>query len=119
MPMDNAINTMQAFIVTEPEVMDLVGRLDSDTAPIIEEDAMLCIKSGAQEMVLDCASLSVMTGAGIRTILRLARAMQMARGKLAICNPQAPVRAMIEACGIDNFIAVYDDQATAKIAIAA
>ena len=103
----------------EPGIMELSGHLDSDTSVQVEEDIMLCVKSGAREMLLDFDRVNFMTGAGLRALIRIARAMQETGGKLAICNLAPQARGMIEACGLDNFIAIYEDQASARLALAA
>lgn len=105
--------------VNEPEIMDVVGYLDCDTAPELIESVKLCIESGAREMILDCYELDYITSAGMRAILTLAGAMQAAQGKLAVCNLKAQPKAMFEACGYDQVIAVYGDQDRAVLAMAA
>ena len=104
---------------SEPDIMEISGRLDADTALIVEEDALLCIRSGAREMLLDCSGLESVTGAGMQTLLRLAREMRAARGKLAVCNLRPQVKEMFDVCGIENMIAIYEDRATARAALAA
>ena len=98
----------EAWNVAEPEIMELSGRLDSGTAPEIEESALLCIRSGARDMILDCANVSYITGTGMQTLLRVAREMQAVRGKLAVCNLQPPVREVFDFCGLDSMISVFD-----------
>lgn len=105
--------------MSEPGVMELSGRLDADSALTVEEDALLAIRAGARELLLDCADLDAITGAGMQTFLRLAREMKAARGKIAVCNLNPQVREMFDVCGIENMIAVYEDRETAKFALAA
>ncbi|MGE3623362.1 MAG: STAS domain-containing protein [Bdellovibrionales bacterium] len=102
-----------------PDVMDITGRLDDGTSPLIEEDALLCIQSGARRMILDCRDLHYITGAGTRALIAIARAMQQAEGTLAVCHLQPQVEAMFRATGIDRIIPVFADQDEATAALAA
>jgi anti-anti-sigma factor len=103
----------------EPEIMEVVGYLDSSTALQVEEDVMLCIQSGAREMILDCTRLSYITGAGMRAILTMMRAMKAVDGRLAICGMQPQVRAMLQACGYDRIIPVCGNLEEAVAVVAA
>ncbi len=102
------------WAMLEPEVMELDGRLDNGTAPDIEEDARLCIQSGARNMVFDCRRLTYMSGAGLRTLLSLAREMKMAGGKFSICGLQPQVKEMFEAAGLGAVIPVYGNPGEAR-----
>jgi anti-sigma B factor antagonist len=113
------LSPLEQLDIPEMEIMELSGRLDGDTSISIEEDVLLCIQSGAREMLMDCSKLDYITGAGMQTFLRLAREMQSLGGKFAVCNLQRQVKDMFEACGLESVIPVYEDQAAAKIAMAA
>jgi anti-anti-sigma factor len=119
--MENAmpISPLEQLHIPELEIMTMPRRLDGDTATAIEEDTLLCIQSGAREMLLDCSELEYVTGAGMQTFLRLAREMRAVDGKLAVCNLQPQVREMFEMCGLESMIPIYEDQAAAKFAMAA
>jgi len=107
----------EAWIPAEPDVMELEGRLDTSTAPAVEEDARLCIQSGARRMVLDCRNLFFISGIGLQTILTLAHAMQKAGGRLILCNLQPQVREMVDASGLEDFVPVYEGQSDAFLAL--
>lgn len=105
--------------LSEPGIMELSGRLDTEAAVELEESILLCIQSGMRDLVLDCTALDSVTGAGTQSLLRVAREMQQVCGKLATCNVKDDVQAMFELCGIDKFIPSYEDQSAARIAMAA
>jgi len=111
--------TTQSWNLTEPEIMEITGRLDSGTAPSMEEDGRTRIQSGARELVLDCGKLHSVTAAGLRAILALARDMRAMRGQFAVCNLQPQVKEMFEACSFDQIIPVYDNQDEAVTKLAA
>ena len=114
--MTNAL--AESWAPTEPDVMEITGRLDSGSAARVEEDVLLCIQSGARRMVLDCRDLSYISGAGLRAVLAMARAMQKAGGHFGVCELQSQVDAMFEASGFDRIIPVFGDQREAIAAFA-
>src|ERR1700722_13171370 len=97
----------ETWTTNEPDVMDLTGRLDDGTAPIIAEDALLCIQSGSRRMLLNCSELTYITGAGLRTIWAVAREMKAVNGSLAICEMQPQIDEMFKATGLDKFVPVF------------
>jgi len=90
--------------VTEPEVMDTDKYLSSANAPDLEEDVRLCIASGARDMILNCSSLTYVTGAGMRAFLNIARMMQEAGGSIAVKGLNGQPRDIFYACGLDAMI---------------
>ena len=109
----------EAWSFAEPEIMELAGRLDSLTSSAVEEDVLLCIQSGARDMILDCDHVTYITGTGMQSLLRVAREMQMAHGKLAVCNLQPQVRDVFDFCGLESVIPVYETVSDARVALAA
>jgi anti-anti-sigma factor len=103
----------------EPAIMEVMGYLDSNTALQVEEDVMLCIQGGAREMILDCARLNYITGAGMRAILIMARAMKAVEGRFAVCSLQPQVKAMMEACGYDRIVPIFDNREQAMATVMA
>jgi anti-anti-sigma factor len=94
--------------VTEPEIMDTDKYLSSANAPDIEEDARLCIASGARSMILNCSNLSYATGAGLRAFLNIARMMEAAGGKVQVQGLRGQPREIFYACGLDTMISSND-----------
>ena len=109
----------EAWSLTEPEIMELSGRIDSISATALEEDVSLCIQSGARDMILDCENVTYITGTGLQSFIKLARQMQACRGKLAVCNLQPQVREVFEFCGLESILPVYESMTEARMALAA
>jgi len=98
----------ETWHVTEPEIMDTDKYLSSANAPDLEEDARLCIESGARAMILNCSAMSYATGAGMRAFLNIARMMQNAGGTLAVKGLKGQPREIFHACGMDAMIPSKD-----------
>ncbi|MDE2029868.1 MAG: STAS domain-containing protein [Alphaproteobacteria bacterium] len=117
--MASAIDPSAPWLVTEPEIMEMDQYLSSANAPDLEEDARLCIASGARDMVFDCARLGYLTGAGARAFLAVARMMGEAGGKLAIRNLNGQPRDLFLACGLDACVALDGAAASSSSGIRA
>jgi len=114
--MQNAAATSWAF---EPDIMDISGRLDDGTAPALEEDALLCIRSGARRMIFDCRELTYVTAAGLRAMLNVAREMQMFQGSFGVCELQPQVEDMLRVTGLCEMISIFGSRNEAITALAA
>jgi anti-anti-sigma factor len=75
----------------------LVGRLDTDTAPQLD-DALreLLDEPDIARLVFDVSGLDYLSSAGIRCFIRARKAIEPNGGKVAIVNPQPAVRKVLE-----------------------
>ena len=82
---------------SNPSTLALAGRLDSSTAP--ELDAVLdrvLRNAGLARLVFDLSQLEYISSAGIRCFIRARKAIEPAGGKVAVVNPQPPVRKVLD-----------------------
>ena len=82
---------------SNPTTLVLSGRLDTNTAPQL--DATLNrILAGTQgtRLVFDLGQLEYLSSAGIRCFVRARKTIEPRGGQVAIVNPQAPVRKVLE-----------------------
>jgi anti-anti-sigma factor len=82
---------------SDPSTIALAGRLDSATAP--ELDAVLDrALHGARKarLVFDLSQLEYISSAGIRCFIRARKAIEPGGGKVAVLNPQPPVRKVLD-----------------------
>ena len=107
--MERSVDT-SAWHVTEPGILDMDRYLSSANAPDIEEDAALCIQSGARTLVLNCSMLTYMTSAGLRVFLGIARKMYAAGGSLLIRGLKGQPRALFFACGMDSVVPLVKEE---------
>jgi len=81
----------------DPSTIALAGRLDSTTAP--ELDAVLdrvlhdTVKA---RLVFDLGKLDYISSAGIRCLIRARKVIEPRGGKVAVLNPQPPVRKVLD-----------------------
>ena len=97
-------------------VVALIGRVDGLVAPEVEQRLTSIIDRGDTRVVLDCARMSYISSAGLRSVLGSARKCQQAGGKLALCALQPACKTVMEISGFLTIISSYD---TREDAIAA
>ena len=105
------MNNSMAWIAPGPEIMELPSRLDSSTAPVFAEDALLCISSGAQDMILDASKMNSITAAGFRAFLTVAKALHDNDGTLSIRNMKPAVKEFFDVAGFGFVMTSEDDAA--------
>src|SRR6187401_3052836 len=73
----------------------LRGRLDSQTAPMLDERLEL-ILSSATALLFDMAGLEYISSAGIRVLVKARKALEARGGGMAVANLQPMVRQVFE-----------------------
>jgi len=77
--------------------LKLVGRLDTDTAPELDGELNKVLASkGIKRLVFDLSGLDYLSSAGIRCFVRARKAIEPGGGTVAILNPQAGVRKVLD-----------------------
>jgi anti-anti-sigma factor len=76
--------------------LHLEGRLDSQTAPVLDGELDKVINSGANVVVFDLADLEYISSAGLRSIFRAQQAMAKRSGRTMLVNPQPQVQKVFE-----------------------
>ena len=82
--------------------VEVVGRLDSLTAPELEE-ALEESYDGLEKLILDLAKLEYTSSAGLRVLLGASQVMDE-QGEMVVRNLTQPVRDVIELVGFDSVL---------------
>ena len=82
--------------------MEIEGRLDSTTAPDLENEVRATLK-GSEDLVLDFAQLQYISSAGLRVLL-LAKKLLKNGGTLKICNVHIPVMEVFDITGFSDIL---------------
>ena len=88
-------------------VLALTDRLDTQTAPELEQAAMGKLSDGAK-MALDLSELQYISSAGLRVLLMIMKKSKAAGGKAALVGVSGMVGEILEESGIDTFFDQYD-----------
>ena len=81
----------------------LEGRLDTMTAPQLEEE--LADLDKADSLVLDCSNLEYISSAGLRVLLSAYRTMNM-KGGMKLTNINEIVREVLEVTGFIDILTI-------------
>ncbi len=89
-------------------VLALTDRLDTQTAPELEQAAMGKLGDGVQ-MALELSELQYISSAGLRVLLMIMKKAKAAGGKAALVGVGGMVGEILEESGIDAFFEQYED----------
>lgn len=90
----------------EASVFKILGRLDSNTSPELEDKISATLTNGTKNMVIDFESLEYISSAGLRIILKTTKDLKRQDGKLILCSMQDYVREVFEISGFDSFLPI-------------
>jgi len=82
--------------------LEIVGRLDTVTAPQLEEE-LKSISEDVKKLVLDFAQLEYISSAGLRILLKTQKTM-MKKGQMIIRNANESIREVFELTGFMDFL---------------
>lgn len=82
-------------------VIKLAGRINTDTAPALQQQVMAAIASGCQSLALDCADVLYVSSSGLRVFLM---ANKWLNGSFRLTQVPQLVREVLETTGLDRLI---------------
>lgn len=94
----------------------LAGRMDVQGTQEIDVK-FAAYASRQQSVVVDMSAVDFLASIGIRTLLLTAKAMSQRGGKIALLNPDANVRHILEMAGIDTLIPLCGTLDDARLAV--
>lgn len=92
------------------------GRLDSTTAPVLQEQLMQRIDA-APALLIDCSGLDYVSSAGLRVLLMGGKQSKQKGHGYALCSLQDTVREVFEISGFLSVLSCYPDRAKALSAL--
>ena len=97
-------------------IFSLIGRLDSNTSPGLEEKIFDAIQGGSSKMILDFEALDYISSAGLRVINKTTKQLKNSEGKLILCSMQDYIKEVFEITGFDSFLPIVSncDEALTK-----
>jgi anti-anti-sigma factor len=87
-------------------VLSPQGRLDSNSAPRLEERALLEISGGTKRLVIDLSAIDYISSAGLRAFLAVAKKLKKPPGRLVLCGMAPSVRQIFELAGFTAIFAI-------------
>ncbi len=99
-------------------VLEPIGAIDTRGAFDFERAVLGRLDGGARRFVVDLARVELVTSAGIRVLVMLAKRLQGLEGALALCRLNDQVRTVLEIAGLASQFQIADsvDAAAALVA---
>ena len=107
------INTRQ---VNDTLAVDIAGRLDTETSDHASDELGRIVVSGNSQVVLNLDGLEYVSSAGLRVILKAAKALQAAQGEMKICHAKGLVKEVMDISGFNQILSIYDTESDALAA---
>jgi len=88
------------------EIFRVKGRLDSNTAALLEERLNKSLENGTARMVMDFQDLDYISSAGIRVILKTVKSLKRTNGNIVLCSLQDYVQEVFQIAGFDTYLTI-------------
>ena len=85
-------------------VVALEGRLDTTTAPRLEEELKNSL-AGVTDLIIDLSKLEYISSAGLRVLLSAFKTMRN-KGKMKVTNANELVKEVFEVTGFSDFLPI-------------
>ncbi len=96
-------------------IIGLCGRLDAQTSPTAEKRLMGFSDLSEQKLVFDLSELTFVSSGGLALLLKVAKSVQKANGKLALAGLSDHIHEVFEIAGFTSIFSIFP---TCKDAVA-
>jgi len=100
--MDIALRT-----AADVAIVEVTGRLDSQTSPELEAGLKSLIDAGQQKVVANFERLEYMSSAGLRVLLWTAKKLRATDGEIRVCSLNEVVREVFEISGFSTILNTF------------
>jgi anti-sigma B factor antagonist len=91
------------------ELVKAIGRIDSNTAPNLEQAFNEIIENGKSGIVFDMAEVDFISSRGLWVLLETQKACKKEKGQLVLVNVSEDMQQSLDLAGVKHFIEIYDD----------
>jgi anti-sigma B factor antagonist len=97
-------------------VMKVKGRIDSETAPELDDALTKLLQQGQNQIVLNLQDVDFMSSAGLRAIVKAFQAAKRAGGDVRLAAVSEPVEIVLRTVGMMQMLQMYpsDQEAMAS-----
>lgn len=81
-------------------------RLDTTTSPEIDRQIHARIEAGESKVVFDFEGTDYLSSAGLRVMMKTAKAVAKLGGRVGLCHANAHVREVLDLCGLRSVFKV-------------
>ncbi len=99
------------------EIINLRGRLDAETSPIVEKRLRNLMAQDERHLVFDFSQLDYISSSGLRLLIEVARHLTKTGGKLALARLSEPVLEIFRLGGFTSLFTIYStcDEAAVRM----
>jgi anti-sigma B factor antagonist len=95
------------------KVVELIGKLDTNTSPDAETHLNKLIKEGVKKILVNLEKLDYVSSAGLRVLLSTNKQLQSTSGLLRICNLNEVVQEIFDISGFSSIFNVFSTESEA------
>jgi anti-anti-sigma factor len=90
------------------DLVTVSGRVDSSSAPELDQALKNLTKEGRCNLVLDLSQVEYMSSAGLRSLVSALRECKRQGGDVRLATPSARVSEVLGLAGLDSIFRVYN-----------
>lgn len=91
------------------DVVKMTGRIDTYTAPKLQEVMDGILDSGKHNIVLDMSEVDFLSSKGLWVLTETQKKCKKNRGKLVLVNTDEKIRKSFELVGMSEYFDMFDD----------
>lgn len=96
------------------ELIEIKGRLDSSSAPQLNDKFNEIMEKGTYKLVLDLSELEFVSSAGLRVLVNTQKTCKRYnRGEVVLANVPSNIYSSLDLVGFTALFKIYDDVLTA------
>ena len=96
------------------DLIEVIGRIDSSTAPALDEALKQLTDNGRSKLVVDLAGVEYMSSAGLRALVAALRTSRSRiGGDVRLAAPSTRVKEVLDLAGLDALFQQFDDRTAA------
>lgn len=91
------------------EVVKMTGRIDTYTAPKLQETMDAALESGKHNIVFDMSEVDFLSSKGLWVLTETQKKCKRQRGKLVLVNTDEKIRKSFDLVGMSDYFDIYED----------
>ena len=103
---------------TAAPVLQVAGRLDTNTISVLEKALMRAMATGAKSVVLDMSQVGYVSSSGLRVLLAARREARERKGNVVLCALTPQVRDVFDMVGFTSLFDIRESLEQGKRAVA-
>ncbi len=94
----------------EVTILELNGRLDSNTSKILEDKVMEVLGQGRKKLLMDFGDVDYINSTGLRVLLLALQQLKKNQGRLVLCSIKDYMKEVFEISGYTEIFPIFPDQ---------